>query len=327
MGKSPKVLITKLASMGDLVHLLPALTDAKKNCPGISFDWIIDKNFHEIASWHPSIDKIIQTNHRQWRKKLSQKSTFKEIHRMIQEVKKTDYDLVIDAHGNFKTAILSLFAKGPLVGFSGSSIPEWGAHFFYKKKAKVFKKNHAIEKLRSLFAFALGYEMPNNEPSYEINENQLIKPNIDLPSSFILVAPITSHPSKLWTESNWKELIEKLTQSNYFIVIPGGNEQELKRAKRLVLNEKVIALPKLPLGQVAYIIQKAKAMISLDTGLSHIAAALGTPNITLYGPTDPLLTGTKGKNQRHIKTSNLSSLSSEEVFKEFVLLESSLKNT
>ncbi len=70
-----KVLITKLASMGDLIHLLPALTDAKKAYPEITFDWLIDKKFHEIATWHPAVDKVILTDHRTWRSNLTAKKT------------------------------------------------------------------------------------------------------------------------------------------------------------------------------------------------------------------------------------------------------------
>ncbi len=319
MGKPPKVLITKLASMGDLIHLLPALTDAQKAYPGIVFDWIVDKNFQEVASWHPSVNKIIQTNHRHWRRNLTKYSTFKEISSAIKEIKQTNYDIVIDAQGNIKSAILSLFAKGKVAGFDGKSVPEWGSHFLYKKKAKASKKLHAIERLRILFAFALNYEVPNTPPDYQIQINKLLKPSVELPKEpFLVLVPIASHPSKLWEESLWKELIEKLLDLGYFILIPSGNGEEMARAKRLSSHKNVTALPKLSLSEVAYIIKKATAMISLDTGLSHIAAALGTPNITLYGPTNPSLTGTIGKNQKHISHSDLSAISVQTVLEEFI---------
>ncbi len=321
MGNHPKVLITKLASMGDLVHLLPALTDAQKAYPGIVFDWVVDKNFHEVASWHPSVNKIIQTNHRYWRRHLTKYSTFKEISSIIKEIKKANYDIVIDAQGNIKSAILSLFAKGPMAGFDGPSVPEWGAHFLYKKKAKASKKLHAIERLRLLFAFALNYPMPNTPPDYQIQIDTLSKPLIKLPKEpFLVLVPIASHFSKLWQESLWKELIEKLIKLGYFILIPSGNSEEMARAKRLSFHKNVIPLPKMSLSEVAYIIKKSTAVISLDTGLSHIAAALGTPNITLYGPTNPSLTGTVGENQKHISHESLSAISSQMVLEEFIFL-------
>lgn len=296
-----RVLITKLASMGDLIHLLPALTDAKKANPALVFDWIVDKNFAEVASWHPAVEKTILTNHRKWRSSLTTQTTRLEIKSFLKNLKQQSYDLVIDAQGNIKSAFISLFAKGPRAGFDASSIPEWGAHFLYHKTASAEKNLHAIEKLRLLVASALDYDKPNTPPDYNINKDLFINPNIPLQDPYLLFVPLASHPSKLWSEAYWIELIKHALPLGLPILIPSGNDKEQERAKRLAtLSPHVIALPKLPLSQIGYLIEKAKAVISLDTGLSHIAAALSTPCLTLYGPTDPKLTGTIGLNQSHI---------------------------
>lgn len=299
------ILITKLASMGDLIHLLPALTDACREKKEITFDWVIDQSFSEIASWHPAVCRAIKTNHRKWRKNLLKKETRQEMAECTRKLKKKDYDLIIDAQGNLKSAFISSFAKGPIAGFDGKSVPEWGAHFFYKKKASISKDLHAISRLRALLASALDYPLPTTPPDYGILQERLTPPNILIPPSFLIFVPIASYPSKLWPEKHWKELIEKTLSLGLPILLPWGNEQEKNRAIRLAISPQVIVLPKLCLSELGYLIQKAKAVVSVDTGLSHLAAALNTPAITLYGPTDPKKTGTIGKNQTWLSTSCL----------------------
>lgn len=293
------VLIAKLASMGDLVHLLPALTDAKHAYPDIHFDWIVDKNFAEVATWHPAVERTILTNHRKWRRTLSHKTTHEEIKHFLHDLKKSSYDCVIDAQGNLKSAFIALFAKGPKHGFDGPSIPEWGAHFLYKTTSPASKKLHAIDRLRKLFASALGYPLPTSAPNYQIDTSKFKKPECFPLDPYLLFVPLASHPSKFWSEENWLSLLKQTLPLGLPILIPSGNAEEEARAKRLAFHPSIIPLPKLPLSQVAYLIQEAKALVSLDTGLSHIAAALSTPCLTLYGPTDPSLIGTTGENQVH----------------------------
>lgn len=301
MTRPYRVLIIKLASMGDLVHLLPALSDAKKAHPNIIFDWVVDTHFAEVASWQRAVHTTLLTNHRKWRSSFFTKKTKEEFSSFLHQLKKNSYDLIIDAQGNIKTALLSLFVKGKKAGFDSVSIPEWGGHFFYSKKISSSKNLHAITRLRELFAKALDYPLQNTPLDYQINTDKLIPPAIAIPPTYLLFVPIASYPSKLWPDSSWDQLITQAKIFNCPIFIPWGNEKEKQRALKLSHNTNVIVLPKLSLSEIGYLILHAKAVVSIDTGLSHIAAALGTPNITLYGPTDPALTGTLGKNQIHLK--------------------------
>lgn len=286
--------------MGDLVHLLPALTDAKNIDPSLIFDWVVDTNFAEVASWHPAIDNIFLTNHRKWRSSPFQKKTRLEFSSLIHRLKKNSYDLIIDAQGNIKTALLSLLIPGKVAGFDASSIPEWGANFLYTKTVSSSKNLHAITRLRELFAKSLDYNPPTDTPNYQINRVKLTPPLLPLPSSYLFFVPIASYPSKLWPDENWNELIHQAKIFNCPILIPWGNEKERLRAVSLSHHSNVIVLPKLSLSEIGYLLLHCKAVVSMDTGLSHIAAALDTPAVTLYGPTNPNLTGTVGEHQTHL---------------------------
>ena len=299
----PKVLITKLSSLGDLILALPALSDATAALKNIEFDWVVDKSFSEIPLWHPSVKELFITNHRVWRKSLTKKTTYQEFSTLYHKLKEKQYDLIIDAHGNIKSALLSLIPQGKRVGFDGSSTPEWGSQFFYQTTYRASKELHATERLRILFASALNYPIPTTEPNYQINLAKLKKPDIALPSKkYLLFVPIASHDSKLWPEAYWKGLIQMAVEKGLPILLPWGNLLEKQRAEQLKIHPLVQVLPKLSLNEIGYLIANAQGVVSVDTGLSHIAAALGTPCITLYGPTDPNLTGTLGESQFWIRS-------------------------
>lgn len=299
-----KILITKLASLGDLIHLLPALSDAARAIPGIEFDWVVDKNLQEIPLWHPSVRQVFLTNHRSWKKEPTSPSTRKEFMDVYQKLKKETYDLIIDAQGNFKSALFSAIAKGKRAGWDKRSIPEWGAQIFYHKKYPASKNIHAIERMRHLLSGALAYPLPLTAPDYQILLSKFTPPPITLSSEYLIFVPIASYGSKLWPESHWQELINMCIEHKKNILIPWGNEEERKRAERLCISPFVTILPKLSLNEMGHLITRATAVVSVDTGFSHLAAALGIPCITLYGPTDPLKTGTIGKNQHWVQSSS-----------------------
>ena len=297
-----RVLLIKLTSMGDLIHALPALSDAVRAHPQLEFDWAIDENFQEIATWHPAVKNVVATNHREWREALIHPSTLGSVLSVISRLKATRYDLVIDGQGNFKTALLSLFANGPRAGFDRHSVREWVAHLAYQRRYAVTKSAHAIERLRRLFAGALGYPVPESPPDFGIRTNRLIRPQIDLPREYLVFVHNASWKTKLWPEAHWADLIAKSVQAGFSVLLPWGNEQEEARAKRLAIHSSVHVLPRLSLSEMGYVLAQAQACVCMDTGLSHLAAALNTPSITLYGSTDSGLIGASGASQVHLRS-------------------------
>src|SRR6266704_337680 len=259
-----RVLRIKLTSLGDLIHALPALSDAKSARPELEFDWVIDENFQEIAAWHPAVKGVITTNHRKWREALAHPSTLGSISRLVAEIRAVEYYLVIDGQGNFKTALLSMFTKGPRAGFDRHSVREWIAHLAYQRR------------------FA--------------------EPKVDLPSEYLVFVHNASWKTKLWPEAHWAELLKKSVQAGFKVLLPWGNTMEEARARRLAVHPEVQVLPKLTLSEMGYVIERAKACVCMDTGLSHLVAALNVPSITLYGSTDSGLIGASGSSQVHLRS-------------------------
>ncbi len=271
--------------------------------PGIVFDWVIDTHFQEIATWHPAVGQIYPTDHRNWQKELFRVSTVHQVSDLVHMIRKRSYDLVLDGQGNFKTALLSLCMKGTRAGFDRHSVREWVAHLAYQNRYAVTKKAHAIERLRSLFAQSLRYPIPSSAPDFHIRRECFVPPFVTLPRNYLVFIHSASWKTKLWPESYWIELIKRVIADGWHVLLPWGSLEEEKRAHRLAIAPQVQVLPKLTLSQVGYVLAEAKACVSVDTGLSHLAAALGVFSVALYGPTHVGRVGTVGLLQSHLVSS------------------------
>ncbi|MCQ8229548.1 lipopolysaccharide heptosyltransferase RfaC [Pantoea trifolii] len=292
------VLIVKTSSMGDVLHTLPALTDAMQAIPGIRFDWVVEENFAQIPAWHPAVDKVLPVAIRRWRKHWFGSQQREERVQFKRELQSRQYDVVLDAQGLIKSAALvTRLAKGEKHGQDSRSAREPFASWWYDKRHEINKQQHAVERTRELFAKSLGYEKPTTQGDYAI-AGHFRSTLPDNAQPYLVFLHATTRDNKHWPESHWRELIELVQPTGLRVKLPWGAEHEHQRAQRLAEGfEHVEVLPKLTLEQVAQQLAGARAVVSVDTGLSHLTAALDRPNITLYGPTDPGLIGGYGKNQ------------------------------
>ncbi|MCL5518076.1 lipopolysaccharide heptosyltransferase RfaC [Citrobacter cronae] len=293
-----RVLIVKTSSMGDVLHTLPALTDAQQAIPDIHFDWVVEEGFAQIPSWHSAVDRVIPVTIRRWRKAWfsapikAERKTFRDAVRLLQ------YDAIIDAQGLVKSAALvTRLAHGIKHGMDWSTAREPLASLFYNRKHHIAKQQHAVERTRELFAKSLGYNKPQSQGDYAIAQHFLTEVNADA-GQYAVFLHATTRDDKHWPEANWRELIGLLNNAGIRIKLPWGAAHEEARARRLAEGFPYVdVLPRMSLEEVARVLAGAKFVVSVDTGLSHLTAALDRPNITLYGPTDPGLIGGYGKNQ------------------------------
>ncbi|MGU9868675.1 lipopolysaccharide heptosyltransferase RfaC [Kluyvera ascorbata] len=293
-----RVLIVKTSSMGDVLHTLPALTDAMRAIPGIRFDWVVEEGFAQIPSWHEAVDRVIPVAIRRWRKAWFSAPIKAERKAFKAAVQAVTYDAIIDAQGLVKSAALvTRLAHGVKHGMDWSTAREPLASLFYNRKHHIAKTQHAVERTRELFAKSLGYLKPETQGDYAIAQHFLQDLTPDN-APYCVFLHATTRDDKHWPESHWRELIGLLGESDLHIKLPWGAPHEEARAKRLAEGfDYVEVLPRLSLEAVAHELAGAKFVVSVDTGLSHLTAALDRPNITLYGPTDPGLIGGYGKNQ------------------------------
>lgn len=304
-----RVLIVKTTSLGDIIHLLPGLTDAQEAIPGITFDWVVEGSFQEVPRWHNAVDRVIPVRFRQWRKQPFSKTTKAAWREYKKSLRERQYDMVIDAQGLIKSAFLARKALGPRYGLNFRSAWEPLASLAYHHRVSVDPTAHAVIRMRRLMAECLGYTCPTTTPDYGINaENiadnsqlaDLRAEKIDFEKSIIFIHG-TTWTTKEWPVEYWKQLLNIVAGSGYQVLIPWGNEQEFQRAKTIALaHPSARVLPKLTLSGITAVLANSRAAVAVDTGIGHLAAALALPTVSLYGPTDPLATGTMGANQVHL---------------------------
>lgn len=300
-----RVLLVKTSSMGDVLHSLPALTDAQQAIPNIQFDWVVEEGFAQIPTWHSAVNHVIPVAIRRWRKNWFSAPIRAERAAFRQQLQATQYDAIIDAQGLLKSAFLvTRLAHGDKHGYDRHSIREPLASFFYDHRYAISKQQHAVERIRQLFAKSLGYTCPTQQGDYAIAQH-FLQSGVNNESPYVVFLHSTTRDDKHWPEENWRSLIELMADSGVKIKLPWGAPHEQQRAQRLAKGfDFVEVLPKLTLAEVAQQIANAKAVVSVDTGLSHLTAALDKPNFTLFGPTDPGLIGGYGQGQHEIKSTS-----------------------
>jgi heptosyltransferase I len=294
------ILIIKMSSMGDVIHTLPALTDAMHALPDLRVDWVVEEAFTEIPGWHPAVDRVIPVAIRRWRKNWLKTWQRGELGLLQKALKQTPYDLVIDAQGLLKSAAISALVKAPVSGLDSKSSKEPVSSVFYRHRFEVSKAQHAVQRVRQLFAKALDYSFDSSAIDYGIHRPA--SPG-QSPDRAIMFLHGTTWNTKHWPEPYWRELARILSDAGYEVRLPWGNDHELERAKRIAngLTNSVV-LDKLSLSELAGKMHACAGVVAVDTGLGHLAAALNRPTVSIYGATNPSLSGTFGYHQLQLKS-------------------------
>lgn len=295
------ILLIKTTSMGDVIHTLPAIQDAVQHDPKLRFHWVVEAPFAEIAQWHPSVVRTLPVRLRRWRGQWWQAQTWREIRTFRQALKAQAYDAIIDAQGLIKSAVLARMATGPRYGFAKSCARESLAARFYQHGYHTDPQQHAIQRTRELFAQVFGYDLP--ALNYGLERSQFtLKTDTNISDRYIVLLHGTTWTTKHWPESYWQELAKRIVSEGFQVQLLWGNEAEKQRADNIaqLAPEHIVVQPRLSLTDAAGVIAHANGVVAVDTGLGHLAAALGTPTLSLYGPTNPALTGTIGNNQVHL---------------------------
>ena len=303
------LLTIKTSSLGDVIHMLPALTDAVQALPQLHIDWLVEESFAAIPAWHPAVGNVITIAMRRWKKQWATCNTWREIGAVRGALRQQSYDLIIDSQGLIKSAVWTQMTPGPSAGYDRASAREPLASWFYDRKLSVPRQQHAIDRNRQLMARALGYTPDNPAPDYGLKNLATRLPSLDIRLPFGCVVGLhgTSRADKLWPTAHWIALAQALAKEERHLVLPWGNEEERQRAEDIAHHcSHVVVLPKLGLDALAVLIDQAQAVVGVDTGLLHLAAALGKPGLALYTATPPALTGAISDRHASLPLRNLS---------------------
>ena len=280
-----RVLLIKMSSLGDVVHALVGVTDAARAKPGIIFDWVVEEAYQDIPKWHPAVRRTIAAPLRRWRKAPIKTVWSGELKGLRDELRRDSYDMVLDAQGLLKSAVVGQQARGPLVGRSAKTAREPAAALLYKKRINIDSTRTEVEQLRQLFANAIGYKPPHDPADFGIDRAKFGEGGKGPYAVFLHGA---AWESKLWPEERWIELGHALRKKGIRTLLPWGTAHEAERAERIARKVGGEVVGRLGIAELAGVLANARFVVGLDTGLTHIAVALGTSTVTLYGPSVPV---------------------------------------
>jgi heptosyltransferase-1 len=283
-----------VSSLGDVVHAFPVVADTLCRYPHAQIDWLVEEEYVDLVKLVRRVHRVIPFGLRRWRHQLLSRVTWREIRDLRRELATQHYDVIVDCQGLLKTAISGRWAKGALVGLGnrtdGSSY-EWPVRFFYDRCITIPTRTHVVTRSRQLVAAALGDAMSWVDPNQidfgldvdaACHAFALMK--LPVRDPYIIFLHATSRVDKRWDLASWIEVGKMLAKQSFSIVLPWGNEAERAVSEQIAQACGFAAYvpPRLSLPVLVGLIQKARLTIGVDTGLTHIAAALKRPTIALY---------------------------------------------
>ena len=286
----PRILLVKTSSLGDVVHNFPVASDIASRVPGAAIDWVVEEGFACLPRLHRAVSRVIPLAIRRWRQSWWRSDTRREVSAFLDGLRETHYDAIIDTQGLFKSAIIARAAHGPRYGYDWASSRE-PLSFFYDRTFRVPRDAPAVERNRKLASLALSYAVPV-EVDYGIApeaHSRLVR------ERYAVLVHATSAEAKLWPDERWAAVGNRLRSAGARSLLPWGNAAEQRRSEKLSRSiEDAMVMPRRPLGDLTAVLCDAECVIGVDTGLTHLAGALGTVTVGIYTATEPALTGLYG---------------------------------
>jgi lipopolysaccharide heptosyltransferase I len=304
------ILIIKPSSLGDVVQALPVLEVLHERFPSAQIDWLVNEEIADILSGNPFLRTVHLWDRASWRKPRLLPAAMGRTARLLRELRRARYDLILDLQGLLRSSLMARLSGGrEIVGFADAR--ELAPLFYHRKVRAPVAAMHSVER----YVLAVGGN-PSRGKQFPIvfsaREKQaantlLARADYDINRPLVIFVVGARWATKQWPPENFAALAEKLAASDGAQVALIGSRSEAPLASRIASTCRCPMLDfsgKTTLKQLAYLFQRAKVVVGNDSGPTHIAAAVGTPVVALYGPTSPVRTGPYGE-QHAVLTSSL----------------------
>ncbi len=264
--------------MGDVIHALPVAFDIKQAQPDAEVHWVVEESFADIPDLSPFVDRKILTAFRRWRKHplaRQTRSEFSDLKRLLRHEK---YDCVIDIQGLMRSALVARLSGAESWGYSKDTIREPLASRFYTHTLPVAESLRPVRRYRTMVSRVLGYDIDPENPRYGLKVKPT--PPAGVSGPYAALAVNTSRAEKLWPQSRWIDVVRELRKEGLQSVLFWGNDDERRRVEEIACGvENAVIMPRSSLKALAQTIAGACCLAGVDTGLTHLGAALGVPSV------------------------------------------------
>jgi len=305
-----KVLIIKASALGDVVHALPVLAWLKSADPAVTIDWLVEDGFAPLLDGHPLVCKVHRIATRSWRRQ-GWLAAIRESWQAVGRIRGENYDVVLDLQGNSKSGLFALLSGASRrYGFDRQGVREWPNLLATNCRVGLTAAEHHISE-RSLAiaraAFPRGHEhllagpLPVR-PEAAAQVDALLAGFGLSDSRFAVLHYGTTWTTKLWPAANWQALVRSLAaESDLALVLTWGSSEERIVVERIAAaaGARALVWPRGTLPELAALLARAAIVVGGDTGPIHIAAAVGTPTVSIYRVTDGRRNGPRG--EQHLR--------------------------
>ncbi len=265
-----KILIIKPSALGDIVQALPVLTGLRRQWPEAQIDWIVNDYLREVIEGHPCLNKVILYPRNRWNTPLR----LPEIRRWSKQLREEKYDITIDLQGLMRSALMTWAARSPRR--LGLTSAREGAHLAYNE----FIADTALSNAERYLTCLEYLNIPVKRHDYQLIARAPLPEALRDFGPYVVLHPYTRWKTKLWPWRNYQELVDSMPEQR-FVVVGEGPWFPLDAPGRLVDLRGKLTIPTL-----VTVIDRAKSVLSTDSGPAHIAGAMGRPTLTLFGATD-----------------------------------------
>ncbi len=315
MTSAPRILIVKLSAIGDVVHTLPALSALRRHYPRAHITWLVEEASAGLIVDHPDLDAVLISRRKTWLRGF--KSPLRRLHwqaltGFVNHLRGQRFDLVLDFQFSLKGAVLIALARARRkVGFGrGLAHQEHSYVVLNERIPAVSMELHALDR-NLLMLQAIGVpcrEIEYNVPIGERHRRNALQLRSEFGQAagapFAAINPMAQWESKLWSRKRFARVADHLQKELQLpAIFTGGPDDRsyIDDIRRMMTVPAPSLAGRTDLLTLAALLQQARLVVTTDTGPMHIAAAVGTPTVALFGPTAPWRTGPYGRGHQVIQ--------------------------